>query len=316
MAERDWARSHANWVLTNPDMLHRGLLPGHARWARVLRRLTYVVVDECHAYRGVFGSHVALVLRRLIRLARMYGSDPVFVFASATSADPAGCRRPADRPPGAGRHRGRRAPTRAPTSCSGSRRCCPACEGQDGAPVRRSAPAEAGQDDGRPGGRGRPDADLRPVPARRRADGAVRPAAAGRGGAGTGGQGGRLPGRLPAGGAPGARTRPRLRRAAGGGLDQRPRTRGGHRRAGRRRAGRLPGNPGLGLAAGRPGRSPGRLPAGGPWWSSSPGTIRWTPTWCTTRRRSSAARWRRPSSTRPTRTSSARTWPARRRNGT
>ncbi len=86
--ERDWAKSHANWVLTNPDMVHRGMLPGHARWARLLRRLSYVVIDECHAYRGVFGSHVGLLLRRLIRLARMYGSDPVFVFASATCADP------------------------------------------------------------------------------------------------------------------------------------------------------------------------------------------------------------------------------------
>src|SRR4051794_21129495 len=82
IAERDWARAHANWILTNPDMLHRGLLPGHSRWARVLRRLTYVVVDECHAYRGVFGSHVALVLRRLLRLAKLYGSNPVVVFAS------------------------------------------------------------------------------------------------------------------------------------------------------------------------------------------------------------------------------------------
>ena len=89
-SSRDWARAHANWILTNPDMLHRGLLPAHARWTRVLRRLSYVVIDECHAYRGVFGSHVALVLRRLIRLGRMYGSDPVFVFASATSADPEG----------------------------------------------------------------------------------------------------------------------------------------------------------------------------------------------------------------------------------
>ena len=63
MIDRDWARAHANWVLTNPDMLHRGMLPRTTRWARVLRRLKYVVVDECHAYRGVFGSHVALVLR-------------------------------------------------------------------------------------------------------------------------------------------------------------------------------------------------------------------------------------------------------------
>jgi DEAD/DEAH box helicase domain-containing protein len=140
--DRDWARSHANWVLTNPDMLHRGLLPGHARWARVLRRLAFVVIDECHAYRGVFGSHVALVLRRLIRLARMYGSDPVFVFASATSADPAGA---------AARLIGR--PVQAITDDGAPRpgadfvlwepAVLPDTLGQDGAPVRRSAPAEA-----------------------------------------------------------------------------------------------------------------------------------------------------------------------------
>jgi DEAD/DEAH box helicase domain-containing protein len=57
--ERDWVRAHANWVLTNPDMLHRGILPAHAPWASFLRRLRYVVVDECHAYRGLFGAHVA-----------------------------------------------------------------------------------------------------------------------------------------------------------------------------------------------------------------------------------------------------------------
>lgn len=87
--ERDWARAHANVVLTNPDMLHRGILPQHGRWSRLLRRLQYVVLDECHAYRGVFGAHVALTLRRLVRMARRYGSDPVFVLASATAADPA-----------------------------------------------------------------------------------------------------------------------------------------------------------------------------------------------------------------------------------
>jgi DEAD/DEAH box helicase domain-containing protein len=75
-------------VLTNPDMLHHALLPGHARWGLFLRRLSYVVVDECHSYRGVFGSHVAHVLRRLRRLAARYGGDPVFVLASATSGDP------------------------------------------------------------------------------------------------------------------------------------------------------------------------------------------------------------------------------------
>jgi len=90
LADRDWARDHGRLIATNPDMVHVGVLPFHARWSRVLRRLAYVVVDECHAYRGVFGSHVALVLRRLRRMARFYGSDPVFVLASATVADPAG----------------------------------------------------------------------------------------------------------------------------------------------------------------------------------------------------------------------------------
>ncbi|MDQ6657631.1 MAG: DEAD/DEAH box helicase [Actinomycetota bacterium] len=86
--ERDWVRDHSRFVLTNPDMLHRGVLPAHHRWARLLRRLNVVVIDECHAYRGVFGSHVALVIRRLRRLAQRYGSDPVFVLASATVAAP------------------------------------------------------------------------------------------------------------------------------------------------------------------------------------------------------------------------------------
>lgn len=87
--ERGWARQHANLLLTNPDMLHRGLLPAHRHWAPFLRALRYVVVDECHVYRGVFGSHVAHVLRRLRRLCARYGADPVFVLASATAAEPA-----------------------------------------------------------------------------------------------------------------------------------------------------------------------------------------------------------------------------------
>ncbi|MDQ3406346.1 MAG: DEAD/DEAH box helicase [Actinomycetota bacterium] len=89
MVERDWVRAHARWVFTNPDMLHRGVLPAHGRWATFFRRLRYVIVDECHSYRGVFGSHVALLLRRLRRVARKYGADPVFVLASATVSDPA-----------------------------------------------------------------------------------------------------------------------------------------------------------------------------------------------------------------------------------
>ncbi|MEU3062132.1 DEAD/DEAH box helicase [Streptomyces subrutilus] len=87
--EREWVRQYANYVLTNPDMLHRGILPAHPRWASFLRALRYVVIDECHTYRGVFGSHVAQVLRRLRRLCARYGSEPVFLLASATASEPA-----------------------------------------------------------------------------------------------------------------------------------------------------------------------------------------------------------------------------------
>ncbi len=86
---RTWARTHANVVLTNPEMLHCGLLPHHERWATFLHRLRYVVVDELHTFRGVFGSHVAHVLRRLRRLCARYGAEPTFVFASATIGEPA-----------------------------------------------------------------------------------------------------------------------------------------------------------------------------------------------------------------------------------
>jgi DEAD/DEAH box helicase domain-containing protein len=87
--ERVWVQDHADVVLTNPDFLHFSLLPHHRRWARLLRSLRYVVVDECHAFRGVFGAHVAAVLRRLRRLAALYGANPVFLLASATTGDPA-----------------------------------------------------------------------------------------------------------------------------------------------------------------------------------------------------------------------------------
>jgi DEAD/DEAH box helicase domain-containing protein len=86
--EREWIRQYARFVLTNPDMLHRTLLPRHAAWPGLLRRLSYVIVDECHTYRGIFGSHVAHVLRRLRRVATRYGCRPVFVLASATAGDP------------------------------------------------------------------------------------------------------------------------------------------------------------------------------------------------------------------------------------
>jgi DEAD/DEAH box helicase domain-containing protein len=88
-AERRWQiRKWANVILSNPDMLHVGVLPHHDRWGDVLANLRYVVVDEAHVYRGVFGSHVANVLRRLRRLARIYGAEPQFLLASATIANP------------------------------------------------------------------------------------------------------------------------------------------------------------------------------------------------------------------------------------
>jgi len=86
--ERTWIRRHATCVLTNPEMLHSGILPHHDRWAKFLSRLRYVVVDELHAFRGIFGSHVAHLLRRLRRLAHHYGADPTFVCCSATIGQP------------------------------------------------------------------------------------------------------------------------------------------------------------------------------------------------------------------------------------
>ena len=83
-AERRFARDFAGLVLSNPDMLHRSVLPNHSRWIRLLGSLRYVVGDEAHRYRGVFGAQVAAVLRRLRRLAAHYGADPVFISCSAT----------------------------------------------------------------------------------------------------------------------------------------------------------------------------------------------------------------------------------------
>ncbi len=142
IAERDWVRAHARFVLTNPDMVHRGLLPRHEAWASFLRRLRYVVIDECHTYRGVFGSHVAHVLRRLRRICGRYRASPVFVLASATVADPAGS---ASRLVGL--------PVEAVTDDASPRGATTfalwepplskAGGGENGAPVRRTATAEA-----------------------------------------------------------------------------------------------------------------------------------------------------------------------------
>jgi DEAD/DEAH box helicase domain-containing protein len=88
-AERSEIRKRGRIILTNPDMLHLGILPNHQHWSRFIRNLRYVVIDEAHSYRGVFGSHVSGVLRRLRRLCRHYGSNPQFIGCSATIANPA-----------------------------------------------------------------------------------------------------------------------------------------------------------------------------------------------------------------------------------
>lgn len=87
---RAWAREHANVLVTNPDMLHIGILPNHGAWARFFRNLKYIIIDEAHTYRGVFGSHVAVVLTRLQRICASLGNTAaVFIGASATSSAPA-----------------------------------------------------------------------------------------------------------------------------------------------------------------------------------------------------------------------------------
>ena len=81
-------RGRAHLVLSNPEMLHSGILPHHPRWAKLFENLRYIVIDELHAYRGVFGSHLANILRRLERICRHYGSEPRFICSSATIANP------------------------------------------------------------------------------------------------------------------------------------------------------------------------------------------------------------------------------------
>ncbi|WP_018297918.1 DEAD/DEAH box helicase [Corynebacterium lubricantis] len=137
-------REQTRFVFTNPDMLHAGILAAHPRWARLFRHLKYIVVDECHTYRGVFGANIALVLRRLLRIAQAYGSEPVVIFASATAADPAGqARRLSGRDVVA---------VTADTAPKGERTVVlwepgfiEGAEGEHGAPVRRAATTEAAE---------------------------------------------------------------------------------------------------------------------------------------------------------------------------
>ncbi|MCL1817900.1 MAG: DEAD/DEAH box helicase, partial [Spirochaetaceae bacterium] len=82
------ARETGQIIISNPDMLHSGILPNHPKWMKFLKKLSWVVIDEVHSYRGVFGSHLANLLRRLQRIAAFYGSQPVFILCSATIANP------------------------------------------------------------------------------------------------------------------------------------------------------------------------------------------------------------------------------------
>jgi DEAD/DEAH box helicase domain-containing protein len=144
---RRFTRERSRWIFSNPDMIHLSLLRNHARWAVFLRNLRFIVVDECHYYRGIFGSNVAMVLRRLMRLCSRYGGDapgPTVVFASATTAAPAATASELlghtvvevtdDGSPQGGR-----------TVALWEPALLADLIGENGAPVRRSAGAEAGR---------------------------------------------------------------------------------------------------------------------------------------------------------------------------
>ena len=226
--ERPAIRRRSNLVLTNPDMLHVGLLPHHQSWGDFLANLGWVVVDEAHTYRGVFGSHVANVLRRLRRVARAYGSEPRFLLASATIANPVELAERLvgtpfeliddDGAPRAGREMAMWNP--------------PLLDKASGA--RRSALSRGGRPAGRAGLPGRADDLLPQKPARDRADPALRarePGAPRQ--AGAGGADRALPRRLHAAAAARDRGPARARRAARGRRDRRARA--GHRRRRARR---------------------------------------------------------------------------------
>jgi DEAD/DEAH box helicase domain-containing protein len=135
-------RDRARIVVSNPDMVHASLLGQAERWSRLLRTLRYLIVDECHVYRGVFGAHVSLVLRRLLRLADRAGARPTVILASATNADPAGhARRLTGRETLAVTHDG--SPRGERTVALWEPEFLPEKTGEHGAPVRRAATTES-----------------------------------------------------------------------------------------------------------------------------------------------------------------------------
>ncbi len=250
-------RTHANLVLANPDLVHRSMLPSHRQWASFFRGLSFVVIDECHGYRGVFGSHVAQVVRRLRRVAARYGAFPVFVLASATVSEPAtsasrliGLDVEAVTDDASPRGASRFVLWEPPLMHFGG-----GAEFGGGAPVRRSAVAETADlladlvaDGVRTLAfvRSRRGAEAVALAARRVARrGVAKPRSAGR----------RLPRGLPAGRTTGARTPTALGLDRGPGRDDSSRV--GRRRVGARRgaAGWIPRHPVVDVAAGGSGRS-------------------------------------------------------------
>ena len=283
-AERPLIRKNANLVMTNPDMLHLSLLPDHARWADFFFRLSIVVVDEAHVCRGVFGSHVAMVLRRLRRLVAHYGGEPALVSRERHGRQPGRARGAPHRP---GRRRDRRATRRRgrealrPVEPADRRRGHRAAAERADRGVVAHGRARRATASARSGSRGRggPPSCSRSSPGGRWATRRLRDTDQG------------LPRRLPGGGPPADRAAARRRRAARRRLDERARAGHRHRLARRRRADRLPGHARLDVAAGRARRA-ARRPTRSR--SSSPRTTRSTSTSCTTPTTSSTSRPRRP----------------------
>src|SRR5436305_8714556 len=139
---RRFARERSRWLFSNPDMIHLSILRNHARWAVLLRGLRFVIVDECHYYRGVFGSNVAMVLRRLLRLCERYSTNPTVIFASATTDSPGATAaeligRPVEEVTEDGSPQGARTVALWEPALRAD------LTGENGAPVRRSAGSEA-----------------------------------------------------------------------------------------------------------------------------------------------------------------------------
>ena len=267
-------RNDGNIVVTNPDMLHSGILPHHTSWVRLFQHLRYIVIDELHAYRGLFGSHLANVLRRLLRLCRFYGSNPTVIACSATIANPRElAEKLLERPVQLVDRNG------APRA---ARRLWfwnpPLVDGTMG--VRRSATLEA-----RRLMTELLSASLQTIAftrsrCQRRGAAHLPAATAPRATPGWLVAGARLPWRLPAAGAPRHRGRAARRQRARRGEHQRARAGHRHRQPRCGHPCRLPGDHRIDVAAARP-RRPPRQPSR--WASSSPPIHRSTSSWSTTR---------------------------------